>query len=185
MADGIRHSSFSRQRIQTYCPLWRSTTCPALNLAHITTLKWALCAFYKESNNGSIKYPDQPHYRSSLWPRGQQNSTSPFKCGLQTLNMRKEETRAAVEKTRLLMRAARDDRLFLFRAVFRLFENKAWICGSRCFLNSNRSLNLFIVVFSLVDKERLRHLFVMKYLFCILYIIMCIYTCTCVFVYFL
>lgn len=89
----------------------------------------------------------QQHYRSSLWPRGQQNCTSPLKRGLQTLNMRKDETRAALEKTRLLMQAARDDRLFLFRAVFRLFENKAWMCGQRCFLNSNRSLNLFIVVF--------------------------------------
>lgn len=129
MADGIRHSSFSRQRTQTYCPLWRSTTCPAQNLAHITTLKWALCAFYKERNNGSLKYPNQQHYRASLWPRGQQNCTYPLKRGPQPLNMRKEETRAALEKTRLLMRAARDDRLFLFRAGFLLFENKAWICG--------------------------------------------------------
>lgn len=65
----------------------------------------------------TLNTPDQQDYRAS---RGQQYwpefCTSPLKHGPQHLNRRKEESRAALEKTRLLMRAARDDRHCLFRA---------------------------------------------------------------------
>lgn len=50
-----------------------------------------------------LNTPDEQHYRASLWPRGQQNCSSPVQCGLQPLNTGKEETRAALEKTRLPM----------------------------------------------------------------------------------
>lgn len=57
MADGIRHSLFSGRRTRTCCPLWRSTTCPALNPARIITWRWDLCAFYNKATMESLNTP--------------------------------------------------------------------------------------------------------------------------------